>query len=280
MNGRPVFVPHAPYLPRAATPAAQGVRAYQRVPLWRLDGTPAEGGSGVTLDGDVFDVPIRVDIVHRVVRWQLAKKQAGTHSTKDRSEVSGTGKKPHPQKGTGRARAGTKRAPHHRGGGVAHGPRPRSHAHKLQRKVRRLGLCCALSAKLAEGNLVIVDSAAPSAPKTAALLAQLQALCVARGEPVTDEPSFLIIDAVEDAEAQDGVLLRRTAANLPRVHIMPSVGAHSCSIALPWPVLAYLTAIPGYAGLNVYSILQKRTLVMTAKAAAEVTERLTRPIKR
>ncbi len=235
MNGRPVFVPHAPYLPRAATPAAQGVRAYQRVPLWRLDGTPAEG-DGVTLDGDVFDVPIRVDIVHRVVRWQLAKKQAGTHSTKDRSEVSGTGKKPHPQKGTGRARAGTKRAPHHRGGGVAHGPRPRSHAHKLQRKVRRLGLCCALSAKLAEGNLVIVDSAAPSAPKTAALLAQLQALCVARGEPVTDEPSFLIIDAVEDAEAQDGVLLRRTAANLPRVHIMPSVGAHSS--LLRWLVLA------------------------------------------
>lgn len=233
-DGRPVFMPHAPYLPRAATPVAQGLRAAQRLPLWRLDGTPAADGASVTLHGDVFDAPIRVDLVHRVVRWQLAKKQAGTHSTKDRSEVSGTGKKPHPQKGTGRARAGTKRAPHMRGGGVAHGPRPRSHAHDLQRKVRRAGLVCALSAKLAEGNLVIVQDAMPAAPKTAALLAQLQALCVARGEPVVDAPSFLIIDSAGDAASEQGVMLRRTAANLPRVHIMPSVGASLLFSARFW----------------------------------------------
>ena len=231
VDGRPVFVPHAPYVPRAATPAAQGIRAWTRVPVWRLEGGPAADGGFVTLHGDVFDVPIRPDIVHRVVRWQLAKRRQGTHSTKDRSEVSGTGKKPHPQKGTGRARAGTKRAPHHRGGGVAHGPKPRSHAHALQRKVRRLGLCCALSAKVAEGNLIVIDAAAPSAPKTAALLEQLQSLCAARGEPVVDEPTFLIVDGEAEAEAEAGVMLRRAAGNLPRVHPMPSVGASSLCVA-------------------------------------------------
>nr|TKW29178.1 hypothetical protein SEVIR_3G379200v2 [Setaria viridis] len=107
----------------------------------------------MVLDGDVFDVPIRKDIVHRVVRWQLAKRQQGTHSTKTISEVSGTGRKPYKQKGTGRARHGTLRGPQFRGGATMHGPKPRSHAIKLQKKVRRLGLKITLSARTAEGKV-------------------------------------------------------------------------------------------------------------------------------
>lgn len=106
----------------------------------------------MVLAGDVFDVPIRKDIIHRVVRWQLAKRQQGTHSTKTISEVSGTGRKPYRQKGTGRARHGTLRGPQFRGGAVMHGPKPRSHAFKLNKKVRRLGLKIALSARAAEGK--------------------------------------------------------------------------------------------------------------------------------
>ncbi|XP_044461781.1 50S ribosomal protein L4-like isoform X2 [Mangifera indica] len=106
----------------------------------------------MVLAGDVFDVPIRKDIIHRVVRWQLAKRQQGTHSTKTISEVSGTGRKPWRQKGTGRARHGTLRGPQFRGGATMHGPKPRSHAFKLNKKVRRLGLKIALSARAAEGK--------------------------------------------------------------------------------------------------------------------------------
>ncbi|KAJ6842875.1 uncharacterized protein M6B38_299020 [Iris pallida] len=106
----------------------------------------------MVLAGDVFDVPIRKDIIHRVVRWQLAKRQQGTHSTKTISEVSGTGRKPYPQKGTGQARHGTLRGPQFRHGATMHGPKPRSHAIKLQKKVRRLGLKIALSARIGEGK--------------------------------------------------------------------------------------------------------------------------------
>ncbi|KAF0896723.1 hypothetical protein E2562_027064 [Oryza meyeriana var. granulata] len=120
----------------------------------------------MVLDGDVFDVPIRKDIVHRVVRWQLAKRQQGTHSTKTISEVSGTGRKPYKQKGTGRARHGTLRGPQFRGGATMHGPKPRSHAIKLQKKVRRLGLKIALSARTAEGKLLIFDDLEVPSHKT------------------------------------------------------------------------------------------------------------------
>ncbi|XWS19363.1 hypothetical protein CRYUN_Cryun31cG0009400 [Craigia yunnanensis] len=104
----------------------------------------------MVLAGDVFDLPIRKDIIHRVVLWQLAKRQQGTHSTKTISEVSGTGRKPWPQKGTGQARHGT--LLFFRGGAIMHGPKPRSHAIKLNKKVRRLGLKIALSARAAEGK--------------------------------------------------------------------------------------------------------------------------------
>jgi large subunit ribosomal protein L4 len=192
--------------------------------VWRLDGSCTE--RSVTLHGAVFDVPIRPDLVHRCVRWQLAKAQAGTHAAKDRSEVSGSGKKPWAQKGTGRARAGSKRSPQFRGGGAVHGPRTRSHAHHLPRKVRRLALKAVLSAKLAEGNLIVVEHAGPGTPKTAALVAALEGLTRARGEPPSDTaPSTLIVDARGEDERPAGADLRRAAANLKRVHVLPSQGA-------------------------------------------------------
>lgn len=225
------------------------------MPVWRLDGTPT--GRSLQLDGSVFDVPIRPDIVHRVVRWQLAKRRAGTAKAKDRSEVSGTGRKPYAQKGTGRARQGSLRAPQFRHGGVVHPPRPRDWEHALPRKVRRLGLKCALSAKLAEGNLVVIDAAAPSAPKTAALVAALDALASARGDPPCERaPSTLIVDAAGEDVGDGGLHLRRAAGNLERVHILPA------------------------QGLNVYDILRRRTLVLTEQAVQQVTARLLAPIKR
>jgi large subunit ribosomal protein L4 len=141
----------------------QGMYRDLIVPLYNLN--KQQIGS-YTLGGDVFDVPIRKDILHRVVRWQLARRQQGTHKTKTRSEVRGGGRKPRPQKGSGRARAGTIRAPQWRGGGVAHGPVPRSHEHKLFKRVRRLGLKCALSTKVWERRFAVVDTLQPADHKT------------------------------------------------------------------------------------------------------------------
>ncbi|XP_056160707.1 uncharacterized protein LOC115664103 [Syzygium oleosum] len=124
----------------------------------------------MVLAGDVFDVPVRKDIIHRVVRWQLAKRQQGTHSTKTISEVSGTGKKPWRQKGTGRARHGSQRGPQFRGGATMHGPKPRSHAIKINKKVRRLGLKIALSARAGEGKLLVFDDVEIPTHKTKNIL--------------------------------------------------------------------------------------------------------------
>ncbi|MFM9890118.1 MAG: 50S ribosomal protein L4 [Rickettsiales bacterium] len=110
------------------------------------------------LNDDVFGLTPRKDILQRVVEWQRAKARAGTHKTKTRAEVSGTGKKPFKQKGTGGARQGTLRGPHQEGGGRAHGPVVRSHEYKLPKKVRALGLKHALSAKQAAGQLFILDA--------------------------------------------------------------------------------------------------------------------------
>ena len=133
------------------------------VPLYDINKEPI---GKFILDGDIFDVPIRRDILHRVVRWQLARRQQGTHKTKTRSEVRGGGRKPWNQKGSGRARQGTIRAPQWRGGGVVHGPVPRTHEHDLQKRVRRLGLKCALSAKAWERRVIVVDSLRPGDFKT------------------------------------------------------------------------------------------------------------------
>ena len=190
----------------------------------------------VDLDDAIFGVAVRADILARYVNWQLAKRRAGTHAVKGRSDVSGGGKKPFRQKGTGSARQGTSRAPQMRGGGTVFGPTPRSYEHKLPKKVRKLALKTALSSKQAEGKLVVLDKAEMKAPKTADLAKKLDKL---------GWGSALIIDGGEVNQN-----LARAAANLIGVDVLPSVGA------------------------NVYDILRHDTLVLTQDAVEKLQERL------
>ncbi len=190
----------------------------------------------IDLDETVFGVEVRRDILARAINWQLSRRQAGTHKTKGRSEVSGTSKKPYKQKGTGRARQGTLRAPQMRGGGVVFGPLPRSHAIDLPKKVRRLALRSALSSKRDEGKLVIIDEATVKEVKTAALAKQLKAL----GWGAT-----LVIDG-ETVNAD----FQRAAGNILGLDVLPSQGA------------------------NVYDIMRRDTLVLTRNAVEKLVERL------
>ena len=195
----------------------------------KIDG--ASAGS-VELGDDIFGLDPRVDILHRVVRWQRNKAQAGTHKVKTRSETSYSRKKIYRQKGTGGARHGDRNAPTFRKGGVYKGPTPRSHAHDLPKKVRTLGLKHALSAKAKEGALVIIDKATASG-KTAELAKQVKELGWKRA---------LVIDGakVNDDFAQ-------AARNIDGLDILPTIGA------------------------NVYDILKRDTLVLT-KAGVEALE--------
>ncbi|CAN4115116.1 unnamed protein product [Withania somnifera] len=195
------------------------------------------------LAGDVFDVPIRKDIIHRVVRWQLAKRQQGTHSTKTISEVSGTGRKPWNQKGTGRARHGTLRGPQFRGGAAMHGPKPRSHAIKLNKKVRRLGLKIALSARAAEGKLMVFDDLEISSHKTKNIVNYFNQL--------ENTKKLLLVDGGPISEK-----LKLATQNVHYVNVLPSIG------------------------LNVYSILLHDTLVMSRDAVNKIVERMHTPINR
>ncbi|HEY4472708.1 MAG TPA: 50S ribosomal protein L4 [Stellaceae bacterium] len=189
----------------------------------------------IELSEDVFGLPVRRDILARVVNWQLSKRRAGTHKTKGISDISGTTKKPYRQKGTGRARQGSLRSPQFRGGAVIFGPVVRSHEFGLQKKVRRLGLKTALSAKQAEGKLVVVDEARLDDAKTKALRTRFEAL---------GWGSVLIIDgAVNESFA-------RAARNLPKVDVLPEQGA------------------------NVYDILRRDTLVLTRAAVQQLEARL------
>ena len=195
----------------------------------KIDG--ASAGS-VELGDDIFGLDPRVDILHRVVRWQRNKAQAGTHKVKTRSETSYSRKKIYRQKGTGGARHGDRNAPIFRKGGVYKGPTPRSHEHDLPKKVRTLGLKHALSAKAKEGALVILDKATASG-KTSELAKQVKDLGWKRA---------LVIDGtqVNDDFAQ-------AARNIEGLDILPTIGA------------------------NVYDILKRDTLVLT-KAGVEALE--------
>jgi large subunit ribosomal protein L4 len=190
----------------------------------------------IELADEVFGLPVRKDILARVVNWQLAKRRAGTHKTKGISEISGTTKKPYKQKGTGRARQGSLRSPQFRGGAVIFGPVVRSHEFDLQKKVRRLGLKTALSAKQAEGKLVVIDAAKVDQAKTKALRQRLDAF---------GWESVLIIDG----SAVDESFLR-AARNLPKVDVLPQQGA------------------------NVYDIMRRDTLVLTRDAVEKLEARL------
>ena len=194
-----------------------------------------ENAGTVELDDAIFGLEPRADILHRVVRWQRAKAQAGTHSTLGRSEVSYSTKKIYRQKGTGGARHGDKGAPIFRHGGIYKGPKPRSHAHELTKKFRRLGLMHALSAKAKAGELVILDEARVSEVKTRALAKQLGSLGWKRA---------LVIDAaVNDNFA-------RAARNIETLDVLPAIGA------------------------NVYDILRRDTLVLTRAGIEALVARI------
>jgi large subunit ribosomal protein L4 len=183
------------------------------------------------LPDDLFAAKPRADIMARVVHWQLAKRRAGTHSTKGMNDVSGTTKKPYRQKGTGNARQGSLRSPQFRKGGIVHGPIPRSHEYSLNKKVRRLGLISALSQKQADGKLVVLD-AASGAAKTGELARKLKAL---------GWTSVLVVDHSVDV----GFL--RASRNIPGIDVLPTVGANVYDI-LNHDMLAITTA--GVEGLK------------------------------
>lgn len=188
------------------------------------------------LDDAIFGLTPRRDLLARMVNWQLAKRRAGTHKVKNRSEIARTGGKIYRQKGTGRARHGSARANIFRGGGRAFGPKPRDHAHKLPKKVRRLALCNALSAKAADGKLIVLDSAKLAEGKTAEIARKFGAL---------GWNSVLLIDG---ATLDEG--FARAARNIPGVDVLPQQGA------------------------NVYDILRRDTLVLTKDAVQALEARL------
>src|ERR1700690_4486833 len=169
------------------------------------------GSAGtIELPDEIFAIAPRPDIMARVVPWQQAKTPAGTHKTKGMGEVQGTTKKPYKQKGTGNARQGSLRAPQFRTGGRVHGPVVRSHEYRLNKKVRRLGLICALSQKAADGKLVVLDAAVGTS-KTGELAKKLKAL---------GWSSALIIDHV----VEEGFI--RASRKLHKIDALPTVGAN------------------------------------------------------
>ncbi len=194
-----------------------------------------DGGSAgsAELSDDIFGLTPRSDILQRVVRWQLAKRQAGTHHVKDRSEVSYSTKRIGKQKGGGTARHGSRRVGIFRKGGKAHGPVSRSHAHDLPKAIRKLGLKYALSSKV--GNMIVLDSAALDEAKTKTLIAKLTGI---------NAMNALVIDAETDAN------FALASRNIPMVDVLP------------------------VAGLNVYDILRRDTLVVTKAGLDAIHARL------
>ncbi len=192
--------------------------------------------SDIDLSDDVFGEDIRVDIMKRMVEWQRAKKRAGTHSTIETvAEISGSKKKPHPQKGTGRARQGSKYGPHMRGGRVVFGPRPRDYSYNLPKKVRKFAMRSALSDKIANDQLIVVDALDVGSVKTKDVAAKLQELGI---------DNVLIVGG---HELNDD--FAKAARNIAHVDVLPIDGA------------------------NVYDILNHTYLMVTTEAIDILTER-------
>ncbi|MDV7271107.1 50S ribosomal protein L4 [Thioclava sp. A2] len=201
----------------------------------KLDVIKLDAGKAGSIDlaDDIFGLEPRADILHRVVRWQRAKAQAGTHSVLTKSEVSYSTKKIYRQKGTGGARHGSRKAPIFRKGGVYKGPTPRSHAHDLTKKFRALGLKHALSSKAKSGNLVVLDAAEMAEAKTS-LLAK-----------AAKELGWKRVLGIDGADVNEN--FAKAARNIEGIDVLPSMGA------------------------NVYDILKRDTLVIT-KAGIEALE--------
>jgi large subunit ribosomal protein L4 len=191
----------------------------------------------VDLDESVFGVEINEHLLWEVVKAQRARRRAGTHNTRRRNEVRGGGKKPYKQKGTGNARQGSTRAPHWVGGGSVFGPKPRDYAYSMPKKAFATALRSALSLRTKEKKIVVVDSFALEAPKTAKIASALEALGA--------DNSALIVDGENEK-------LALSARNLPKAK--------------------YLRA----DGLNVYDVLDHETLILTKPSVAEIVKRLSR----
>ncbi len=201
-----------------------------KIDVTSLDGAAA---GSIELNDEVFGLEPREDLIARMIRYQLAKRRAGTHAVKNRAEIARTGKKMYKQKGTGGARHGSARVPQFRGGGRAFGPVVRSHAHDLPKKVRALALRHALSAKAKAGEIIVWQNASLDAPKTKALRGQFEKLGLG---------SALIIDG---SELNENFCL--SARGLPKVDVLP------------------------VEGINVYDIIRREKLVLT-KAALDALE--------
>ena len=196
----------------------------------------AKKKGSIDLDEGVFGVDIREDLLARAVKWQLSRRQAGTHKTKQRSEVNGSRSKPFRQKGTGRARQGFSRSAQMRGGGVVFGPEVRSHAEKLPKKVRRQALKVALSTKHADGKLVVIETGELKSPKTKELIKKI------------DQHGWVDALIIDGSAVNEN--LTKAASNIVGINVLPSVGA------------------------NVYDILRRDVLVLTKEAVVQLTERL------
>jgi large subunit ribosomal protein L4 len=204
----------------------------------KLDVIKLDGGKGgsIELPDDIFGIEdIRADILQRCVTWQLAKRRSGNHKIQVRNEVSRTSKKMYKQKGTGGARHGSRRAAQFVGGAKAHGPVVRSHAFDLPKKVRAMALRHALSSKAKDGSLIVVDSVTLTDAKTAGLRTQLGAIGITHA---------LVIAGVEVDNN-----FKLAARNIPNVDVLPN------------------------AGLNVYDVLRRRTLVLTKDAVEAIQAR-------
>ncbi|QGM47365.1 50S ribosomal protein L4 [Methylocystis heyeri] len=204
----------------------------------KIDVTSFDGqaAGSIELSDEVFGLEPRADLIARVIRWQLAKRRAGTHAVKNRAEIARTGKKMYKQKGTGGARHGSARVPQFRGGGRAFGPQVRSHEHDLTKKVKALALRHALSAKAKDGAIIVWENAQLAEPKTKVLKA---------GFDKTGVSSALIIDG---AALQTNFAL--AARNIPLIDVLP------------------------VEGVNVYDIIRREKLVLTRSAVDALEARL------
>jgi large subunit ribosomal protein L4 len=204
----------------------------------KIDVTSFDGetAGSIELADEVFGLEPRADLIHRMIRWQLAKRRAGTHAVKNRADIARTGKKMYKQKGTGGARHGSQRVPQFRGGGRAFGPVVRSHEHDLNKKVRALALKHALSAKAKDGDILVWEKAELSEPKTRLLRA---------GFDKSGLKNALIIDG---AAPQENFAL--AARNLPAIDVLP------------------------IEGINVYDIIRRDKLVLTRAAVDALEARL------
>ncbi len=191
----------------------------------------------VQLNEAIFNVPIKKHVLWEVVKWQLAKRRAGTHSTKTRGEVAYSGRKILPQKGTGNARHGDRGAPIFVGGGVAHGPKPRDYSYNINKKVRRKALKMALSDRAKEGNIIVVEDFTFEQPKTKQAVEFLKSLGI-------ENDKVLVVIADKDVNVQ------KSFRNLPKVVVIPA------------------------EGLNVYDILWANKVVITKNALQKIEERL------